>query len=354
MASARPRRVVTRFAAASRRLGYPPAVSDREQVTTRTAQGRARDEAEIRGIVGGGPRWGGPVVASLLALAVSLPTHAAAPEPATAAPTAAKAEGKAAAAPSAADMEEVKRVYGEGKAKYATKDYDGAIADWTRALALLPETDENLEVRNDLVYNIATAQEKAYEIDRDVTRLRKAKALLEDFLANYQLLYKPDERTIEEFKRVRERIATLDTRISEAEKHAPPPVVVGVENAEKKRRDAAMNEILRTDPVLSKQYKSGRGMIIGGSIALATGGVFLLGALAFAGNSGPGERALPIALAGVGVAGVVAGSVLLGFGVPRRKHAKQEAASRVVFAPTLVPRRAGAAGYAGLGVLARF
>ena len=123
------------------------------------------------------------VVASLLALAVSLPTHASAAEPAAAPTAAAKSEG---ASPTAkgADMDEVKRVYGEGKAKYATKDYDGAIADWTRALGMLPETDENLEVRNDLVYNVATAQEKAYEIDKDVTRLRKAKALLEDFLAN--------------------------------------------------------------------------------------------------------------------------------------------------------------------------
>ncbi|MFO0634202.1 MAG: hypothetical protein U0168_15250 [Nannocystaceae bacterium] len=284
-----------------------------------------------------------------------MPTSVRAAEPAAASAAATPpAEGGSPAGDagaSAVDLAEVKRVYGEGKAKYETKDYDGAIADWTHALGMLPETESNLEVRNDLVYNIATAQEKAFDIDQDVTRLRKAKALLQDFLKNYKLLYRPDERTIEEFKRVNDRIAQLDQRIAEAEKKNAPSLY-GVENAEKKRRDAAMAQVLQSDPELAKQYRSGRSMIIGGSISLGVGGLLLLGALAFVGSAE--DRPLTISLAAVGGAAVVGGSVLLGVGVPRRRRAKETAAARVVFTPTLVPRTARGGGFAGVGFVGRF
>ncbi|MBX7078481.1 MAG: hypothetical protein K1X88_04770 [Nannocystaceae bacterium] len=317
-------------------------------------RGNPGRHARARGRGGSIPRV---VVTSVLALAVSLPTSVRAAEPATAGTAAATpAEGGPPAAGDAGtattvDLTEVKNVYNGGKAKYQTKDYDGAIADWTKALGMLPETEGNLEVRNDLVYNIATAQEKAFDIDQNVTRLRKAKSLLQDFLTTYKLLNDPDERTIAEFKRVNERIAQLDVRIAEAEKKQAPSLY-GVENAEKKRRDAAMAQVLQSDPVLAKQYRSGRSMIIGGSISLGLGGLLLLGALAFVGSEE--DRPLTISLAAVGAAAVVGGSVLLGVGVPRRRQAKEAAAARVVFTPTLVPRTARGAGFAGVGFVGRF
>src|SRR5687767_132844 len=82
-------------------------------------------------------------------LGPAAPAAAPAAEP-TPAPTTTTAP-----APGQPDMDEVKRIYASGKVKYETKNYDGAIDDWTTALGMLPNTPENREIRNDLVYNIA-------------------------------------------------------------------------------------------------------------------------------------------------------------------------------------------------------
>jgi hypothetical protein len=172
-----------------------------------------------------------------------------APATTTAAPTGSQ--------PGQPDMDEVKRIYAAGKTKYETKNYSGAIDDWTNALGMLPNTPENREIRNDLVYNIATAQEKAYDIDKDVAHLRTARALLVDFLEAYKALYRPDEQTVAEFKRVNERIAALDAKIAEAEKGGPPPAAPVTQ---KRRLDLEVNQALKSDPVLWKQYKTGRSL----------------------------------------------------------------------------------------------
>ncbi len=251
-------------------------------------------------------------------------------------------------------MDAVKRIYGEGKAKYDTHDYKGAIESWTEALSLLPPVTENREIRNDLVYNIATAQEKAYDIDKDAAHLRSARALLVDFVDEYKRLYTPTDEARAEVKRVKERIAKLDERIAAAEKASPSPH--GVENAEAKRKAAALQQVFAADPALSQQYKSGRGMVIGGSIALGLGVLSLLVAASALGDVGRNDpdrglnRGIAIAFGAVGVGGVVAGSVLLGIGVPKRKRALETARSRVVIAPTLGPGRA----MAGFGLVGRF
>jgi len=265
-------------------------------------------------------------------------------------------------APDQPNMDEVKRIYAAGKVKYETKNYDGAIDEWTTALGMLPNTPENREIRNDLVYNIATAQEKAYDIDKDVAHLRTARALLLDFLEAYKALYRPDEQTVAEFKRVNERIAALDAKIAEAEKSGPPPTApVGV----KRRLDLEVNQILRNDPVLSKQYKSGRSMVIGGSIALAAGGLLLLGAAAVSaqndtsgGNSvtereKQTNRNVAVSLLVVGLAAAAGGAALLGVGVPRKRKAKEAAVQRVVFAPTWGTTPDGGR-FVGLGASGRF
>lgn len=259
-------------------------------------------------------------------------------------------------------MDAVKRIYASGKVKYETKNYDGAIEDWTNALGMLPNTQENREIRNDLVYNIATAQEKAYDIDKDVAHLRTARALLVDFLEAYKALYRPDEQTVAEFKRVNERIAALDAKIAEAEKNGPVPAAPV---AEKRRLDVEVNTVLRNDPVLWKQYKSGRSMIIGGSIALAAGGVLLLGAGVVqsqndtSGGNDPtaGERRanrnVAVSLLVVGLVAAAGGAALLGVGVPKKRKAKEAAVQRVVFAPTWGTTPEGGR-FVGLGASARF
>jgi hypothetical protein len=209
---------------------------------------------------------------------------------------------------------------------------------------MLPNVAENREIRNDLFYNIATAQEKAYDIDRNAAHLRSARALLVDFVDEYKRLYQPTDEAKAEVARVKERIASLDARIAEAEKQPPP---TGTVNAAKQQRDAGVRQVFAADPELGRQYKSGRSMIIGGSVALGIGGLSLL--IAAAGiaeardNDGDQEfdRNVAIGFGVVGIAAVVAGAVLLGIGVPKRKHALATARSRVVFAPTFGPSGQG-------------
>ena len=225
---------------------------------------------------------------------------------------------------------------------------------------MLPETPENREIRNDLVYNIATAQEKAYDIDRDVVHLRTARALLVDFLEAYKAMYRPDEQTVAEFKRVNERIALLDAKIAEAEKAGPAPA----KKAEKRRLDLEVKQVLQTDPVLAKQYKSGRGMVIGGSITLGIGGLLLLVAAGVSSQNDDSNgglsraerrtnRDLAVALAVVGFAAAAGGATLLGIGIPKRRKAREAAVSRVVFAPTFGPSPGGGR-FVGFGAIARF
>lgn len=306
------------------------------------------------------PTTGHAAPAGPVAAPTAAPTAAA---PAASAPATSESAPSTATAPSTAagpDMDEVKRIYASGKVKYETKNYAGAIDDWTAALGMLPETPENREIRNDLVYNIATAQEKAYDIDRDVVHLRTARALLVDFLEAYKAMYRPDEQTVAEFKRVNERIALLDTKIAEAEKAGPAPA----KKAEKRRLDLEVKQVLQTDPVLAKQYKSGRGMVIGGSITLGIGGLLLLVAAGVSSQNDDSSaslsraekrtnRDLAVALAVVGLAAAAGGATLLGIGIPKRRKAREAAVSRVVFAPTFGPSPGGGR-FVGFGAIARF
>jgi chorismate mutase len=325
-----PAATVTRFATRSERVGYPAGVTR-----------------------------GAPFSSSIaIAVALTLPASASARvlEPPSGATAAAPSEPAATGEEKPVDMDAVKRIYAEGKAKYDTHDYKGAIDKWTEALALLPPVTENREIRNDLVYNIATAQEKAYDIDKDLAHLRSARALLVDFVDEYKRLYTPTDEARAEVERVKDRIAKLDERIAAAEKNVPKVNPYGTDNAEAKRKAQALQEVFASDPELARQYKSGRGMIIGGSVMLGLGALSLLVAAASipaASHSGPDRginRGIAFAFGAVGIGGVVAGAVLLGIGVPKRKRALETAKSRVVIAPTLGP--AGA--LAGFGLVGRF
>jgi hypothetical protein len=272
------------------------------------------------------------------------PAEAAAPAPAPApAPTSPTAPTTT--SDGAVDMAEVKKIYDEGKAKYDTLDYSGAIEAWTRAYGMVPAQDDYREARNDLAYNIATAQEKAFDIDHKVEHLRQARGLLVSFVEEYKKLYEPTEEAKAEVARVKERIAALDTRIAAAEQAAPPPAEV----KPPKVGSAGVREVFRQDPELYREYRAGRSMIIGGGVSLGVGAVVGLLAIALADRDQyPDARPLAISLGVIGIAGVVTGAVLLGVGVPKRKRALREAQSRVVVSPTF------SRGFAGVGLVGRF
>lgn len=105
--------------------------------------------------------------------------------------------------------------------------------------------------------------------------------------------------------------------------HVPAPVVAPVD---------AERDVLRNDPEIAPRYRSGRGMIIGGAVALSVGVVILSTAALVAfleGFEEPAryEASTTLAITG-GVTGV-AGAALLGVGIVKRRHAIEDARRRV-------------------------
>lgn len=231
-------------------------------------------------------------------------------------------------------LEEVKGLYDEGKARYETLDYEGAIDLWTRAYAKVPPSEANAAIRNNLVYNIATAQEKAFELDGDVTHLRQARGLLERYLEDHKALYGDSKEAKSETDKVETRIASLDRKIAakQSQDSAAKPGPAASAPVRPPSRKQAIADEIRSDPVLYKRYKSGKGMIVGGSVSLGVG----LVSAAIAGAAAVDARVG--AAAGVGafaLAAVVTGLVLIPIGAKRYKGAKREAEKRVPV--TVVP-----------------
>jgi hypothetical protein len=248
-------------------------------------------------------------------------------------------------------MDEVRQLYTDGRARFDTLDYQGAIDLWTKAFGLLPAEEENRSIRNDLVYNIATAQEEAYKVDRDPTHLRQAIGLLRRYVDEYKAIYKPTPEARAEVEKVKARIAELEARLAEAEAARTPaatPAAPPDPRAEEQRKAIAVKQMLREDPELSRQYRSGTSMIAGGSVALGLGAVSFVVMLAYLlmrsaaqigddiTGEGPNEAAEKSATTGAAVSGVLSGlliatgCVLIPIGVGRRKRAKEEARKRVV------------------------
>jgi tetratricopeptide (TPR) repeat protein len=253
-----------------------------------------------------------------------------------AAPAAAPA---AAAAPEsdAGDGDEVPRaeaLYDKGAAKFETADYAAAIELWTEAYEMVPDAPESGRIKALLIYNIATAREKAYDVSRDVAELRQAKILLERFAEGIDDVYGDDaaaERT-----RVEAKLAELDARIEKAEGGSE----VGPKDVEPPA-DAV--------PAETGSPKPGRPLVITGAVLLGVGAVGVglmaagLGIGAGANDLGGLDDAdiegrrdqfsrgrLGNGLAfGGGIAGgafAVTGAVLLGLGMAKNKRAPKATA----------------------------
>lgn len=114
-------------------------------------------------------------------------------------------------------LAEAQRLYEEGRAAYETFNYDAAIELWTTALARTPRTDEARGVRSALVYNLAAAQLKAYALDHDEVRLKRARLLLARYLDEEQRAGTADPADID---RVLAQVAEIDRELAKDE---PPP-----------------------------------------------------------------------------------------------------------------------------------
>ncbi len=270
----------------------------------------------------------------------------------TVVPRSVQAAEEAAAAP---DLTEVKALYEEGKAKFDTYDYAGAVEAWTQVYAKLGDSPTERQIRNDVIYNIATAQERAFDVDHDPAHLRQAVGLLRKYVSEYKALYEATPEGRAEVAAVEARIAELEAKIAAAESGAAPTTAAPATTpqpsprAEAAAKKRALKDILRTDPDIAPRYRAGKAMVVGGAVTLSIGGVMLLGALSGIGTELQREGKTAMIVTGaVGGALAVSGAVLLGFGVPKRRRAIEDARSRVTVLPSAGPRGAS------LGVQLRF
>lgn len=268
------------------------------------------------------------------------------PRPASASPD--RAEAKGAKADEAA-LAEAKALFERGKAKYDTYDFEGAVELWTQAYSKLPE--DAAGQRNAMVYNIATAREKAYEVDKDLQHLRQAQLLLESYVANYKAMYQRTPETEAEVKKAEDKIEEIKQRIaaggdaggqttSEAvgplvfdTGHNPPPDPALVEKNAKLR-----DEGRKADSMIIAGYVVGS---IGLLALLSAAGGFGAGAAADATEDEGARRAgrlTGFTSLGFGLAATATGATLLGVGFSKRKKLQR---GEIAFTPSASPTMAG-------------
>lgn len=251
-------------------------------------------------------------------------------------------------------------LYDKGRAKFETADYPAAIELWTEAYAQVPDTAEGGQIKVLLIYNIATAREKAFELTRDPVQLRQARILLEDFERSIPALYGEGQEAEAERARVREKLAAVEAQLEEIEREQqarddhPQMPGDGVEPG----TDPASSSDPATDEPASDP--AAKGLVIAGAATLGLGvaGLGMMGAGLAIGDEandisdldptdvdarrerfdrGRTGNTLAIAGGAVGGALVITGAVLLALGLKRKK------ASAVALVPSMGPRGASLA-----------
>lgn len=262
------------------------------------------------------------------------------------------------------EMQEAQALYTEGTAMFDSADYNGAIEKFTKALGIVTAADGDDHTRLTLLYNIASAHEKAHAIDKDVTHLRQALQLYERYRDFAQ-----KSGNIGDELDVEAKIARLEKQLRAADQMRrnretaeprevppPPPPVQETEEADwKKPRD------------------TGVGLVVGGSVA-TIGGVVL--AVVGSGREAKAreqvdeladlgvpmddpawaegdqfiadEKRKGNALMGVGATLAVVGAAGVGVGAYYLVKAKKMREGRVSTLPALAP------GYAGVQITGRF
>ena len=151
-------------------------------------------------------------------------------------------------------------LYDEGRKAYRLGDFEAAVEKWEKAYDL---SDNGL-----LLYNISLAYKGLYTITEDIADLRRARAILDNFIkvakANPDI--DPDDAP--------ERLAELDQMIADAEKAAeenkpPPPVVVQPDQGDDLREKQG------PDPGRTLRF-AGMGTMVGGAVFALTGGALAL------------------------------------------------------------------------------
>lgn len=221
------------------------------------------------------------------------------------------------------ELARAKELFDSGVARYTAADYEAAVDLWLQAYALIPPIYENRLILAELIYNVARAQQKWFEIDKDIKHLRQAREILDRYLGEVTELYPPEQVEIER-ERIQEQIDELDRRIA-------------AEEAELARREAELAERMRPkfdEEADAREKRRNKAMIGSGAALTALGaggiGMFVTG-LIIARNAENTVAGMPLqsdipsresainrgrAGNGLMVTGALAGGVFLAAGVP--------------------------------------
>lgn len=168
----------------------------------------------------------------------------------------------AAAQPSSDDTEKAKQLYREGEKAYRIGKFEEAVEKFEAAYEL-----SGLPI---ILYNIGLAYTRRYDVTGEIGDLRQAKVVLQNFYIETQKdpeLGDPDE--------VESQIKELDQKLAEAEEDEKAK-----REAERKRQEElAKQQGNKGDsgPRTPTGPDPGKKLRLGGIIAIAGGGAFLVG-----------------------------------------------------------------------------
>jgi len=268
-----------------------------------------------------------PLVQRLISPAVAITLATPVVAATSLAPTLARAE---APADDEAALAEAREMFERGRSKYDTFDYEGAIDLWQQAYAKVPESQAG--VRNAMVYNIALAQEKAFEVDKDVAHLRQAVLLLESWVASYKAMFKKTPETEAEVAKAHDRIKELKERIKRIEAGEEPSAEPAAEGPAAAGSSIEFDTGYTPPPEVMREQKKAKasnrseGMIAAGWTLAGIGGLVFLGGIGgIAGTTSTGSRGVgaSIGVTVVGAGLLTAGGILLGKGYKEKKAIKE-------------------------------
>ena len=233
---------------------------------------------------------------------------------------------------------QVNELFALGKARFDEQDYDGALTLWGQAYEQAPATPAGRSFRVGLAPHLALAHEYRYRRTGAHQDLQRTRSLLQWHIDHYKALYKPTPEARDHIIEMNGWLADVDrelARLGGAPVAAAPAATVAPPPPRPRKPSSRdVRGALQSDPELYSDYSSGRGMVTGGIVMSAGGGIMSLVALTLINNDGNGTNPA-VALTGLAGAGLVAGGVaLIVVGSRRKNQAVREARRRVAFLPT--------------------